>query len=82
MHHVFLSMPLFEYRCKKCGKVYEELVFGDRDKKVRCPFCGSDNTLKIISLIGGISSKSLSISACGDSCTCAAAGDGCCHHPY
>jgi putative FmdB family regulatory protein len=79
-------MPIFEYRCTKCGNVYEELVFGDRDKKVPCPSCGSDNSEKIPSVIGGIAMGGPSAPACGPACAsasaCAASGGGCCPHAH
>jgi putative FmdB family regulatory protein len=78
-------MPIYEYRCTKCEKVYEELVTGDRNQKVPCPYCGSDITEKIPSVIGGIAMKgSSSGPSCGSGCAsasaCAAAGGGCCPH--
>ena len=33
-------MPIFEYRCKQCGKVFEELV-KKFDVQVTCPYCGN-----------------------------------------
>ena len=79
-------MPIFEYRCGSCGKVYEELVFGDRDRKVPCPACGSDKSEKIPSVIGGITMGTSSASPCGSSCAsasaCAASGGGCCPHAH
>jgi putative FmdB family regulatory protein len=79
-------MPIYEYRCKSCETVYEELVTGDRDKKIPCPSCGSRESEKIMSVIGGIAmGKSSSGPACGStSCAsasaCAASGGGCCPH--
>ena len=34
-------MPIFEYRCKDCGKVFEELV-KKFDVPVACPDCGGE----------------------------------------
>ncbi len=33
-------MPVFQYKCKKCGKSFEELV-KKFDDEVHCPACGS-----------------------------------------
>ena len=33
-------MPIFEYRCTGCGKIFEELV-KKFDEQVNCPDCGS-----------------------------------------
>jgi len=33
-------MPVYEYKCPKCGAVYEETrKIDDRDKPVTCPKC-------------------------------------------
>ena len=41
-------MPMYEYRCNKCGEIFEELVSSD-DEKVPCPKCGSTETEKLLS---------------------------------
>ena len=43
-------MPIYEYRCRDCGKISEFLtgVSGD-DHEVICSFCKSKNLEKIIS---------------------------------
>lgn len=33
-------MPIFEYKCDKCEKVFEEIVFGDGED-MQCPTCGA-----------------------------------------
>jgi len=43
-------MPVYEYKCDDCGKVYEELVFSS-DEVVPCPDCKSKNSHKLVSLI-------------------------------
>lgn len=40
-------MPIFEYVCDKCGKEFEELVFGDATPP--CPKCASTKTRKLMS---------------------------------
>lgn len=40
-------MPIYEYTCPKCGKKFEELVFGD--KVPACPSCGNTDTKKLLS---------------------------------
>jgi len=77
-------MPIFEYRCRECGKVFEELVTGDRDKTLPCPSCNSRETEKLMSAIGAISMGKSADSFCGSACShshsCAASGGGCCPH--
>ncbi len=33
-------MPIFEFKCKDCGKVYEELILNGGDMPTRCKECG------------------------------------------
>lgn len=40
-------MPIFEFRCDKCGHDFEELVSGET--RVQCPSCGSDNAQRLMS---------------------------------
>ena len=40
-------MPIYEYRCEKCGCDFEELVFGDAIPP--CPKCSSAKTHKLMS---------------------------------
>lgn len=40
-------MPMYEYRCAKCGHEFEELVFGD--EAPACPACGTGETEKLLS---------------------------------
>lgn len=40
-------MPIYEYTCHKCGHIFEELVFGDKNPS--CPKCGLTETEKMIS---------------------------------
>ena len=46
-------MPIYEYKCKKCGKIFEVFipVISEKDRKQVCPTCGSDETEKLISHI-------------------------------
>ena len=78
-------MPIFEYKCEKCGEVFEELVSGDHNKEIPCPICGWNKTEKQMSVIGGIAmgkSSSAPVPSCGGSCpganSCASAHSGCC----
>lgn len=78
-------MPIFEYRCQKCGNDFEELVSGDRNKQIPCPSCGSEQTEKLMSVIGGISmGRGSGAPACAANCAgasaCAASGGACCGH--
>ena len=44
-----LSMPIFEYTCKKCGKEFERVVFSGDEKDITCPECKSKDVKKNMS---------------------------------
>ncbi len=53
-------MPIYEYRCKNCGKVSEYLLAKiDGHNEIRCNYCGSTDMEKILSVVN-ISTGSLS----------------------
>lgn len=53
-------MPIFEYRCERCGTVFDALVRRD-DEEIECPACGGT---KLEKLISGFSSSSPSSGGC------------------
>lgn len=50
-------MPVFDYECKNCGKLFEELVFSSSkpDSEIECPSCGKNQSVRLMSApsIGG-----------------------------
>lgn len=45
-------MPIFEYRCKKCGITYEKIIFNRDAPQPACPNCGGEDVEKLISAPG------------------------------
>ncbi|HLD35428.1 MAG TPA: zinc ribbon domain-containing protein [Planctomycetota bacterium] len=46
-------MPLYEYQCQKCQKVFEVLVRSDKDSKgLACPHCKDKKVRKMFSTFG------------------------------
>ena len=45
-------MPIYEYRCAKCGQVTEILVRGARAGDLRCEKCGAKEMEKLFSTFG------------------------------
>lgn len=59
-------MPFYEYQCKDCGKMFEQLVsISEADKKQICPNCGSKDTEKLLSVFSAKSSSSAGVSGGG-----------------
>lgn len=67
-------MPIYEYTCNDCNKVFEELVSTDPGNPLPCPDCSSKNTKKLMSTVG-ISSSSSRMPECASTC---AAPQSCC----
>jgi len=45
-------MPLYEYRCHQCGRVFEQLRSIERaDDDSLCPACGSEDIERLLSTI-------------------------------
>ena len=63
-------MPIYEYRCKNCGKISEflEAVGEGRVERV-CEHCGSGELTKIIS-VSNVSSSGHSIDSQGSKTCC------------
>jgi len=68
-------MPIYEYYCSKCEKIFEELIIG-APKGVKCPSCGNRRVRKALSVFGMKSgSKFVSSSGSGSSCSSCGGGD-------
>lgn len=68
-------MPIFEFRCRKCGECFE-VLFRSRDEKmaVACQQCGSKKVARQMSAFAG---KIGNTSAGGEGCgSCAATSCG------
>ena len=43
-------MPIYEYRCEECGRVFEMLRrFSDADRDLKCPVCESEDIRRQVS---------------------------------
>jgi len=51
-------MPIFDYRCRECGRVWEALLLSGEGKPGRCPDCGGSSVEKLISAPHIMKSKS------------------------
>lgn len=74
-------MPLYEYKCTECNNIFDfkaSLEEMEKGLKPKCPFCGSEKTIKYfggLNFISGSKDTDLaSGSGFGSSCSC---GGGC-----
>ncbi len=43
-------MPIYEFRCLDCGKLFERLFVGSDDAaELRCPHCKAENCHRVVS---------------------------------
>jgi putative FmdB family regulatory protein len=41
-------MPIYDYRCKSCGKISEMFIHGvDNKTSIACPVCGSERVERL-----------------------------------
>jgi len=70
-------MPIYEFKCQECGRVFDLLVFSGDEAEMRCPDCGSAEISKLISAAshtvgrgggqsqGGVTTRTCDSGACG-----------------
>ncbi|MGB9879503.1 MAG: FmdB family zinc ribbon protein [Anaerolineae bacterium] len=63
-------MPVFEFKCKDCGRVFETLV-RSTDEETSCPACGSKSLARLLSRF---SARSGSQAIGGGSCSSCSSG--------
>ena len=42
-------MPIYEFKCKNCGNVFEKLFLNGGVDNIKCPECGSSDCEKLMS---------------------------------
>ena len=57
-------MPIYEYICNDCGRLFDKLVSSSSTSKLACPHCGSKKTAKQLSTINVGSSTPEACKAC------------------
>lgn len=55
-------MPIYEFKCNKCGENFEEILFpSDNEKDLKCPSCGENDICRLVSCFSSGSGSSDSI---------------------
>ncbi|MGB9867197.1 MAG: FmdB family zinc ribbon protein [Bacillota bacterium] len=66
-------MPIFEYKCNECGKIFESLERqGELPGRKDCPHCGSSKLTRLLSRFSARSSGGTKIG--GSSCSSCSGG--------
>ena len=62
-------MPIYEYRCEACGKVFEELVMSAGcEEETACPECGCVETRRLVSSFSSTGDSSGDADGAANSC--------------
>ena len=62
-------MPIYEYRCERCEREFEELVrLSTRDDEVPCPECGAHEARRRLSVVAGFRGGASRNTAGGSGC--------------
>jgi putative FmdB family regulatory protein len=58
-------MPIYEYRCRKCGELFEKIQRVDEGgESLECPYCGGQKPEKVFSSFSSLRGSESS-SSCG-----------------
>jgi putative FmdB family regulatory protein len=58
-------MPIYEYQCRKCGKIFEKIQkVNEGGSSLTCPYCGGKKPEKILSCFSSSKGTETS-SSCG-----------------
>lgn len=59
-------MPIYEFRCPRCGHTFEELIFRQSEiSELTCPKCGSQEIRQLMSAFSSGGNASSGKSSCG-----------------
>jgi putative FmdB family regulatory protein len=74
-------MPIFEFKCRKCGAKFEELLRSSDSSSVTCPDCGSSEIKRLMSTFAcsGGSGFKTSIAGSGGCGSCSGGSCSTCH---
>jgi putative FmdB family regulatory protein len=64
-------MPIYEYRCRDCGKIFDTLV--RKEDAVDCPECGGSSLHKLPSvpaILGARATRPQALTCCGQEERC------------
>ena len=71
-------MPIFEFKCNKCENEFETILFRS-DDTVKCPDCGSEKVIKLLSTCSFKSSSSTGeVTSSAGSSACSSCSSGNC----
>jgi putative FmdB family regulatory protein len=52
-------MPLYEYRCQKCGQIFEQMrPMSQADCPTKCPACRSEDVQRKVAVMGRAANSS------------------------
>jgi putative FmdB family regulatory protein len=79
-------MPIYDYKCRECGRVSEILISHNNDREIKCPDCGGgmERLIPSSSYLVKASQPSSGRTCCGRTERCekppCSTGEGCRRH--
>lgn len=71
-------MPIFEYRCVRCGLTFERLVRAGGEE-IECPDCAGGDVVRLLSAASTPKAGAATLSRDGGGGDCCGGGCGCSH---
>ncbi len=62
-------MPLYEFRCPKCGHQFEQIVFSSDKERMKCPECGAPKPERLLSIFSSSTRRMGTRASVSSSCT-------------
>ncbi|MCK4390869.1 MAG: zinc ribbon domain-containing protein [Desulfobacterales bacterium] len=67
-------MPLYEFRCPKCGHEFEQIVFLSDKGPMKCPKCGAAKAERLLSMFSSVTSAKKTGASFSSSCASSSTG--------
>ncbi|MBW1739761.1 MAG: zinc ribbon domain-containing protein [Deltaproteobacteria bacterium] len=67
-------MPLYEFRCAKCGHEFEQIVFSSDKRPMACPKCGAPKPERLLSIFSSSTSATRPGTSVSSSCVTSSRG--------
>ena len=62
-------MPLYEFRCTKCGHEFEQIVFPSDNEPMKCPRCRARKPERLLSIFSSSTTGTRAGGSVSSSCT-------------
>lgn len=67
-------MPLYEFRCTKCGHEFEQIVFSSDNEPMKCPKCRVPKLERLLSIFSSSTTGTRAGASVSSSCATSSRG--------